>query len=167
MPSKVTLLNKQRQSLPDLKWVEKSTNTLFGKVLDNLKKCSSKRVSPGLIEQIRERGTISLVLVSNRQMKKLNKEWMDKDYPTDVLSFPLTMEAPPKPLPWEIGELVISVDKAHEQAEAFGHSIEREFAFLFVHGMLHVLGFDHMNEAEEKDMFGRQKQILDDAGFPR
>jgi probable rRNA maturation factor len=70
-------------------------------------------------------------------------------------------------VPFEMGELIISAEKAQEQAEEYGHSFEREMAFLFVHGCLHVLGFDHLTKAEEKEMFSRQKQILDSCGFKR
>lgn len=167
MTAKVILLNKQKGQRLDLKWLESNTDKLFGQVLDNLKKYPSPQVKKKLIAELKERGTLSLVLVSNAQIKKLNKQWMDKDYATDVLSFPLSLEAPPEPLPWEVGELVISVEKALSQAQEFGHSFEREFAFLFVHGFLHILGFDHMEPEEEKEMFGRQKQILLAAGFPR
>jgi len=121
-----------------------------------------------MLEDMAERGQFSLVLVSDRQIRTLNKDWMGKDKPTDVLSFPLSIDPPPSvELPWEVGEIVISVEKAQEQAIDYGHSFEREMAFLFVHGMLHVLGFDHMEPKEEKEMFGRQKQILNAAGFKR
>lgn len=167
MPSKVILLNKQRRDAIDIKWAQSVTDVLFDKVLDNLNKSCPAFIAPGLLPAVAARGNISLALVSNNQIKKLNKDWMNKNYPTDVLSFPLCLDAPPEPLPWEIGEIVISIEKAREQAETFGHSFEREFAFLFVHGVLHVFGFDHMTPEDEKEMFGRQKKILDKAGFLR
>ncbi len=120
-----------------------------------------------IIRHMQERGLLSVVLVSNKQIQKLNHQWMGKDAPTDVLSFPLSIEPPPAELPWEVGELVISLEKTEEQALEYAHSSERELAFLLVHGMLHILGFDHMSPEEEKEMFGRQKRILADAGFNR
>jgi probable rRNA maturation factor len=114
------------------------------------------------------------VLVSNAKIRELNRQWRGKDYATDVLSFPLAVDetgvferAQPGEETWELGELIISMEKAAEQAAEYGHSFEREFAFLFVHGFLHVLGFDHITKAQEKEMFGRQSQILTAAGFSR
>jgi probable rRNA maturation factor len=93
---------------------------------------------------------------------------MGKDAPTDVLSFPLELEEPPLPdLPWEVGEVIISAERAQEQAIEYQHTLERELCFLFVHGLLHVLGFDHMEPGDEKDMFSRQKEILHAAGIQR
>ena len=63
--------------------------------------------------------------------------------------------------------MIISLERAREQAEEYGHSLERELSFLFVHGVLHILGFDHMTKAEEKEMFGRQRRILAAAGIKR
>ena len=66
-----------------------------------------------------------------------------------------------------LGDIIISVERAREQAEEYGHSFEREIAFLTAHSMLHLLGYDHMTEEEEKDMFKRQKDILDNLGISR
>jgi probable rRNA maturation factor len=122
---------------------------------------------------MRDSGTLSLVLVSNKKIRQLNKQWREKDYATDVLSFPLAVDENLQILPappgesWELGEVVVSLEKTAEQAAEYGHSFEREFAFLYVHGLLHVLGFDHITKAQEKDMFGRQREILTGAGFSR
>ena len=72
-----------------------------------------------------------------------------------------------EPDQWIVGEIIISAEKAVAQAEQYGHSARREMAFLFVHGCLHVLGFDHMTKEDEKEMFGRQTEILSLAGFKR
>ncbi len=64
-----------------------------------------------------------------------------------------------------LGDIVISIDKAKEQAEEYGHSLEREIAFLTVHSMLHLMGYDHMEVAEEKEMIKKQKEILQQVGF--
>ena len=66
-----------------------------------------------------------------------------------------------------LGDIIISVEKAQEQAEEYGHSLKRELAFLTVHSMLHLMGYDHMEKDEEEDMFRRQKEILERAGIPR
>lgn len=167
MTSKITILNNQRRFSVDCENLHLSTETLFAGLLANLKKSLPPHLDREFVDEVSERATLSVALVSNRAIKKLNKEWMGKDKPTDVLSFPLMEEAPDEEQPWELGEIVISVEKASEQAADYGHSFEREMAFLFVHGALHILGFDHMTPADEKEMFGRQKKILEAAGFRR
>lgn len=168
MSAIVTVANRQRRLPLDLKSYKETYASLCAGVLDNLKESAPDHLEPELVDDIAEKGTFSVAFVSKKQIQKLNQEWMGKDYVTDVLSFPLDLEPPPSPeIPWEIGEIIISVERAEEQAKELGHSFEREMAFLFVHGMLHVLGFDHMEPAEERDMFGRQKQILDRLGITR
>ena len=108
-----------------------------------------------------------MVLVSDKKIKELNKDWRGKDSATDVISFPLDLEPDFEDVPFEVGEIYISVDKAQEQANDYGHSLERELAFLMTHGVLHVLGFDHKEPDEEKDMFGRQRLILESCGYTR
>ena len=169
MASQVALSNRQRRVKIDAKWFASTADKLFRAVLDNVKKKPSSVIDAELIPHLYKSAQLSVILVSNKEIQKLNKLWMGKDYPTDVLSFPMDLEPPPRgsSMPYEIGELIISVEKAEEQAAEYGHTLERELAFLFVHGCLHVLGFDHMNTKDEKDMFGRQKKILEDCGFPR
>lgn len=164
----ISISNRQRTFEIDVPVVESMTKKLGKGVFANLLSKPPAHLPTDLIEELAERGSFSLVLVSNRQIQKLNKEWMGKNRPTDVLSFPLELDPPMSDeIPWEVGEIVISVEKTDEQADSFGHSFDRELAFLFVHGMLHVLGFDHMEPDDEKDMFGRQKQILNKCGFKR
>jgi len=167
MASQVTVSNRQRRVKIDGKWFAGTAQKLFEAVLENVKLRPGKGLTKRLVKRLQESAQLSVVLVSNKEIQKLNETWMGKDYATDVLSFPLDLEEPLPGLPYEIGELVISLEKAQEQAGEYGHSFERELAFLFVHGCLHVLGFDHMNAKDEKDMFGRQKEILDACGFPR
>ena len=94
---------------------------------------------------------IELIVTSNEQIQKINKEYRDIDKPTDVLSFPYE-EMPMAPL----GSIVISIDYVQNKAKEFGHSEEDEFTLLFIHGLLHLLGYDHecdngeMREMEEK-----------------
>ena len=94
---------------------------------------------------------IELIVTSNEQIQKINKEYRDIDKPTDVLSFPYE-EMPMAPL----GSIVISIDYVQNKAKEFGHSEDDEFTLLFIHGLLHLLGYDHecdngeMREMEEK-----------------
>ena len=116
---------------------------------------------------------ISLSFVTNEEIHSINKQFRNIDRPTDVLSFPLlTFEEDEEMETNEndeimLGDIIISVERAREQAEEYGHSFEREIAFLTAHSMLHLLGYDHMTEEEEKDMFKRQKDILDNLGISR
>ncbi len=166
----LNISNRQRSCAVDQVGTVKLAEKLAAAVFADLIAHPGKVVPPRLARELgsREReAVLSLVLVSNRQIRQLNKEWRDKDAATDVLSFPLELVPPPAGLPWEIGEVFISLPKAQEQAKEYGHSFKRELAFLFVHGLLHILGFDHLTKAQEKDMFGRQKRILEACGIMR
>lgn len=152
----------------DVSKVARMAERLRKDVFEHLLESVPDHLDEEILADMAEAGVFSLVLVSDRQIRVLNRDWMGKDKPTDVLSFPLSLEPPPSPeLPWEVGEIMISLQRAQQQARDYGHSFDRELAFLFVHGMLHVLGFDHMTPDEEKDMFGRQTHILNAAGFKR
>lgn len=109
-------------------------------------------------------GELSCVLVSNKRIAELNGLYRSIDKATDVLSFSLDMKDEEG---WQLGELYISVERAAAQAEEYGHSLRREMAFLFAHGLLHILGFDHETPAQEKVMFGYQNKILDEVGIKR
>ena len=107
---------------------------------------------------------------------KKRRSWEEmciRDSPTDVLSFPqLTFEEGEIMDRNEkgevvLGDIIISLERAREQAEEYGHSLKREIAFLTAHSMLHLLGYDHMEPEEEKEMFAKQKEILELAGIPR
>ena len=116
---------------------------------------------------------ISILIVDNNEIKKLNNEYRNIDKETDVLSFPLIN---PSDIPnffvdstskIYLGDIVLSFDKVISQAIEFGHSTERELAFLVVHSMLHLLGHDHQNQEDEKEMFFMQEEILKKAGYLR
>lgn len=122
-------------------------------------------------EEFEQRCEISISIVTNEEIQKLNKEFRNIDKATDVLSFPqLTFEEEEIADVNEndeiiLGDIIISIEKAKEQAEEYGHSLEREVAFLTVHSMLHLMGYDHMEQEEEKEMFQKQEEILQQAGF--
>lgn len=109
---------------------------------------------------------LSVSLVDNTLIHKMNNEYRGVDRPTDVISFAfLDGEKNRDKIlhgkgPVSLGDIYISIDKAKEQAEAYGHSLERELSFLFVHGLLHLLGYDHMTKEDEEIMFKLQDEIL-------
>ncbi len=115
---------------------------------------------------------VSITIVTNSEIQKINSKFRNIDKPTDVLSFPLidfTNENPSE-LSEKItmlGDIVISIEKAVSQAQEYGHSIDRELGFLTAHSMLHLLGYDHMTADEEKIMFTKQKEILNNIGLTR
>ncbi len=119
---------------------------------------------------------ISVMFTDNEGIRVLNAQHRGIDRATDVLSFPMLeydddgeMFDDPGDIEDELclGDIVISLERAAEQAEEYGHSFEREVGFLTVHSMLHLLGYDHMTEEEEKEMFGFQKEILTEMGLER
>lgn len=109
---------------------------------------------------------LSVTFVDNKFIHKMNKEYRGVDRPTDVISFAFLdgdknrkKELEGKG-PVSLGDIYISVDKAKEQAKEYGHPLERELSFLFVHGLLHLLGYDHMTKEDEEVMFKLQDEIL-------
>lgn len=115
---------------------------------------------------------VSLTFTDNEKIHALNKQYRNVDRPTDVLSFPLLdatgedNDFMPPELETMLGDIVISLEKAREQSEEFGHSFEREVAFLTVHSMLHLLGYDHeKSEADDADMRLRQRIIMNKLGL--
>lgn len=118
---------------------------------------------------------VSVLLVDNETIRTLNRDYRDKDYITDVLSFPLEEtdgEMEPKvfggPPERVLGDIVISVEQAMIQAEEYGHSVEREIAFLSVHGLLHLVGYDHeKGSEEEKRMRDQEENILNKLDIAR
>ncbi|RLQ92069.1 rRNA maturation RNase YbeY [Planomicrobium sp. Y74] len=116
---------------------------------------------------------VSVSFVTNEMIREINREYRGKDQPTDVISF--AMEEPGEgevviqgmDEPRVLGDIIISLDRTKEQAADYGHSFERELGFLAVHGFLHLLGYDHMNDEDEKKMFARQDVILNSLGITR
>ena len=123
-------------------------------------------------EQYRNDVQVSVTLTNDEGIHELNARFRGVDAPTDVLSFPLfdyegeTDEPPIDEVENMLGDIVLNLDRAHTQAEEFGHSFEREAAFLTVHSMLHLLGYDHeTGEEDEADMRARQSAIMDKMGL--
>ncbi|MDD3305124.1 MAG: rRNA maturation RNase YbeY [Bacilli bacterium] len=110
----------------------------------------------------------SIIFIKDEKMHKLNKQYREIDSTTDVLSFAFEDNAViSNDKIRMLGEIYISVDKAREQASTYGHTYLRELSFLMIHGFLHLLGFNHMEEEEEKEMFLRQEEILNEYGIEK
>lgn len=110
----------------------------------------------------------NIIFVSNDEIHKINLEYRGIDRVTDVISFALEdnsdLEIPEFRV---LGDIYIAIDVAYEQAKMYGHSSTREICFLATHGILHLLGYDHMDEDEEKIMFKKQKELLDNYEITR
>ncbi|MFO3665624.1 rRNA maturation RNase YbeY [Anaerococcus sp. ENR0831] len=103
---------------------------------------------------------VSITFVDIDEIHKLNKEFRNVDRPTDVLSFPMDEDFSIEGVDTMLGDIVISMDIAKDQAKDFGHSLDREIMYLTAHSMLHLLGYDHMNEAEKTEMRAREKEVM-------
>lgn len=126
---------------------------------------------------------VNVLLTDNEGIRQINRQYRQIDSPTDVLSFPMADYDEPadfdrleeqgadyfNPETGELllGDIVISVDKVKEQARKYGHSESRELAFLVAHSMLHLFGYDHMEDEERKVMEGKQEEILERKGYRR
>lgn len=145
------------------------------KITPEIKKLLRKAIVTALeYENFPSDAEVSVSFVTNDEIHELNRAYRGVDRPTDVLSFPmLDGDADEGDVDIDsdsvvLGDIIISAEKAVEQAAAYGHSVERELAFLAVHSTLHLLGYDHETSPEdEKDMFRRQEEILTLAGVPR
>ena len=124
-------------------------------------------------------GEVALTFVDNETIRELNRTYRGLDKPTDVLSFAMSEQTEDEPeIVYDeaedafpegnlLGDIIISVERAKEQCEEYGHSLEREIGFLFVHGFLHLIGYDHQDEPSEKEMFAKQESILSAIGLTR
>ncbi len=110
----------------------------------------------------------NVIIVDNDYIHKLNKEYRGIDRPTDVISFALEDEVDNVKLDFRVlGDIYISLDKTYEQAKSYNHSFLRELSFLTIHGLLHLLGYDHMVKEEEEIMFKKQDELLNEFGIVR
>ena len=112
---------------------------------------------------------VSLSFVDNEEIRNLNRDFRNIDRVTDVLSFPMLSDDE-FDIEYEeesLGDIVISIQRADEQAEEFDHSLEREICFLVCHSMFHLLGYDHMEEEEAKDIHRREEEVLNGLDITR
>ncbi len=108
---------------------------------------------------------LSVVFVDDAAIHEINRDYRGIDRPTDVISFALLDQENDYETMGEdveLGDIFINIDAVHRQSESYGHSFDRELCFLLVHGLLHLLGYDHMNEEEEAEMFSLQDGIIDE-----
>ena len=122
-------------------------------------------------EGVSDNTEISVTIVDNEEIRKINNKFRNIDRATDVLSFPL-IDFDNEDLPNDgskiyLGDIIISIERAKEQANEYGHSLDREVGFLTAHSMLHLLGYDHLLPEEEKVMFAKQEEILSNLGLKR
>lgn len=112
---------------------------------------------------------VNITITNNEEIHKINKEYRNVDRPTDVLSFPMfsreeiptLKENANNDVEEILGDIIISIPKVKEQAEEYGHSFTRELAYLTTHGMLHLLGYDHMIDEEKEEMRAKEEKILE------
>lgn len=122
-------------------------------------------------EKFNDDASVDVTLMSNRKIREYNRDYRNIDRATDVLSFPLgeggEYDIDPETGSCLLGDIVISLERAAEQAEEYGHSYEREVGFLTVHSMLHLLGYDHIEEPDGDIMRAHEKNILEKIGLTR
>ncbi len=148
--NKIEVFNNTNEEIPELETVEKVLYSAMDK--EKLKDTS-----------------FNLIIVDNDYIHNLNKEYRGIDRETDVITFALEDEDTLIVGDNEriLGDIYISIDKAKSQAEEYGHSLKRELCFLLTHGFLHLNGYDHMTEEDEKVMFSLQDEILNSFGVTR
>ena len=148
---KIEIFNQLDEEIKELETVEKV-------LLSAIKK-----------EQL-EDVTFNLIIVDNEYIHEINKTYRGIDRETDVITFALEDEDSiivPEDVVRNLGDIYISIDKARSQAEEYGHGLLRELSFLAVHGFYHLLGYDHMNPEDEKVMFEKQEEVLEEYGITR
>ena len=134
----------------------------------NIKKLTKKILKQTVkILKLKSKHIVSYIYVDLEEIHRINKEYRQKDMPTDVISFAYADDLENNELPFELGDIFICKEKIVEQANAYGHSSLRECAFLITHGILHLLGYDHMTKEEEIKMFELQDKILNELKIMR
>lgn len=135
--------------------LEKKNVELFNQIMERTKQ----------LLKIEKDYTFSIIFVNDAMIHEINRDYRNIDRPTDVISFAMMDSEDEYEMmeeECELGDIFISVDAIIRQAQEYGHSFDRELSFLFTHGLLHLLGYDHMQEEEEKEMFQLQDEILDE-----
>lgn len=123
----------------------------------------------GLTEDEFNRAEISVTFLKSDKIQKLNYEYRGKDKSTDVLSFPMyeSMDEFPDEGELQLGDVVINKEQAQVQADEYGHTFKREMVYLFVHSLLHLLGYDHEDREDKKIMRKREEEIMEELDIPR
>lgn len=146
------------------------TGTLSDGTLDLISKMLQHAAA---LEGIDPGSELSVSFITNAEMQEINRDYRGKDTPTDVISFAMEelgegeMDIKIEGAPRLLGDILISVERAKEQASDYGHSEERELGFLAIHGFLHLLGYDHLEVEDEKEMTKKQEEILQSFGLRR
>ena len=137
-------------------------NTSMDMYVEDFEKIA-KRCSKVL--KVNDEMTLSVIFVTPQQIQEINRDYRNLDRPTDVISFALKDSEEDyviiEEIDEELGDIFINLEAVKAQAAEYGHSEKREICFLFTHGLLHLLGYDHMNEEDEQIMFALQDVILD------
>ena len=144
---------------------------IFKEVEEEIKELETveKVLEKALEKEKLENTYFNLIIVDNNYIHELNKKYRNIDRPTDVITFALEDENSVI-IPNEeriLGDIYISIDKAREQSKEYQHSLLRELCFLAVHGFYHLLGYDHQTKEEEKIMFQKQEEVLEEYGIRR
>ena len=153
-----------RNEIEFIDLIEEGSLKAYKRTLKKIVKKVKKELS------IKQKLGLSVTLCDNNHIQDLNKTYRDKDVATDVLSFAIEdgqskdmiEELGKISMVREIGDIIISFEKATSQAKEYNHSVNREVCFLFTHGLLHLLGYDHMNKEDEDVMFKLQNKVLND-----
>ena len=125
-----------------------------------------EKIIKSVLKKVKNKKEFNIIFVDDEEIQRINREYRKIDRVTDVISFALC-DDPDNQMENELGDIFIDLDQAFRQAEEYGHSITREVAFLAVHGYLHLCGYDHMTEEDEKVMFAKQDEILAAAKIER
>jgi probable rRNA maturation factor len=147
----------------DITFVNRTNDTVFPKYrafFQQIARAAEKTL------KLPEGYAIAVIFVRSRQIHVINREYRGIDRPTDVISFAIrdqeeAFDEPDAQEGGDLGDIFLNIDYCRAQARAYGHSLKREAGFLFLHGLLHCLGYDHQTAAQEKEMFGLQDRILD------
>lgn len=139
------------------------TNEFLDEYMNNIKEVLEYGLKKLNINDV----TFNVIFVDNNYIHELNKTYRNVDRETDVITFALEDDKTFNPIERVLGDIYISIDKAKSQSEEYGHSLKRELCFLSVHGLLHLLGYDHMEKEEEEVMFKLQEDILNEMAITR
>ncbi|WP_438311003.1 rRNA maturation RNase YbeY [Sporosarcina sp. FA9] len=154
-------------------------NLYFNDETETIDKGNEKKISDLLIyaaeaEGLSGEAEISITFMTDAEIQEINEQYRGINKPTDVISFALEeltedeiVIVVEEGMPKVLGDILISVETARRQAHDYGHDFDREIGFLALHGLLHLLGYDHQTPEEETEMFGRQKEILESFGLRR